>query len=55
MAKAVPVRVRPSAPLIQGSISVLENYFPILIFMGIGLGIAVLLITLGAIIGPHTS
>lgn len=53
MAKAVPVRVRPSAPLIQGSDHVLENYLPILVFMGLGIGIALLLITLGRLIGPN--
>lgn len=53
MAKAVPVRVRPSAPRLQGLDPVLENYLPILVFIGLGVGIAALLIALGRLIAPQ--
>lgn len=31
----------------------LENYLPILIFMGIGVGIGLVLIAVGFVLGPH--
>ncbi len=57
MAKAVRVRVSPSAPIKiwPGKLdtSVLENYFPILLFILVGLGVGVAPIVLGKVVAPH--
>ncbi len=54
MAKAVPVRVRPSAPYSsQRILNVLENYLPVLVLMAISVGLAVVLIGLGVLVSPR--
>ena len=57
MAKAVRVRVSPSAPknLTRNKLgtSVLENYFPILLFILVGLGVGVAPMVLGRVVAPH--
>ena len=59
MAQAVSVRVRPSAPICQyifnnGSHIMLENYFPILVFLILALVIGVLVLSLGALLGKRS-
>lgn len=50
MAKALSVRVRPSAPSKRDIM--LENYLPILLFIGIGTLIGVVPIILSSFVGP---
>ena len=56
MAKAVSVRVRPSAPndliiYIDNGVPMLEQYFPILLMIVIALGLGVAALTVGKILG----
>lgn len=57
MAKAVSVRVRPSAPyydaISDGTLSMLQHYLPILIFLGIGVLFGILPLLAGTILGPR--
>ncbi len=64
MAKAVPVRVRPSAPYCAttyevarlralGQRTMLAEYFPVLVFFGIATAIAIVLLLIGAVLGPN--
>jgi NADH-quinone oxidoreductase subunit A len=50
VAKAVSVRVRPSAKITK---AMLGNYFPVLVFIGIGVLMGILPILLGFILGPR--
>jgi len=50
----VPVRVRPSAPSNNKEVFLmLTEYFPVLVFLGIALGIGVVLLGLGALVSPY--
>lgn len=51
MAQAVSVRVRSSAPTLRNSM--LQNYLPILIFLGVAVFFGIAPMVLGAILGPH--
>lgn len=60
MAKAVPVRVRPSAILsvvffifLRRRVRLLQNYLPVLIFMIIGLAVGCIAPLLGYLLGPR--
>ena len=59
MAKAVGVRVSPSAPDKQASGSggnskaMLETYFPVLMFIAVGLVLGGVLLTVGRLVAPH--
>ena len=51
MAQAVSVRVRPSAP--NGCCLMLEQYFSIFVFLGVGFALGIILLSLGALLGVH--
>lgn len=56
MAKAVSVRVRPSAPYNacnERGVRMLTNYFSVLVFIGIGVIVGVAAISIGFILGPN--
>lgn len=57
MAKAVSVRVRPSAPKLNKvkieKISMLMHYFPILVFIALSVMIGVIALILSTILGAH--
>ena len=52
MAKAVPVRVRPWAPL-ETLRDMLAEYFPIIVFLAISVAMGVLLLATGGLLGPR--
>jgi NADH-quinone oxidoreductase subunit A len=54
VAKAVPVRVRPSAPFNFGrNTMMLSEYLPVLVFIIIALGLGVVMLLGGALLSKH--
>ena len=57
MAKAVPVRLRPSAPFTINKLNkkktMLTQYLPILVFIIVGLGLGLIMLTAGSLLGTH--